>query len=102
LAFAGLGRPDSFARLLEDAGAEIVGQRWFADHHSYTADELRRLEAEAQREGAVLVTTGKDAVKLPRDSQVWEVEAEMTLVDSSWDVLLRLLPDVDCHGESSK
>ena len=92
LAFAGLGRPADFARSLEDVGAEVVAKRFFPDHHDYSDDELRQLEAEAQQEGAVLVTTGKDAVKLTAHAQVWEIEAEMTPVEGSWTAVLRLLP----------
>jgi len=95
LAFAGLGRPADFARVLEDAGAQVVATCWFADHHSYTRDEILRLEVEAQREGAVPVTTGKDAVKLPAGAQAWEVEAEMLPISGSWSALLRLLKGMD-------
>jgi len=86
-AFAGVGRPEAFAALLEEAGVELVGQRWFPDHHRYTATELESLAAAAAAAGATLVTTGKDAVKLPADAPVWEVEAEMEPVDGSWDRL---------------
>ena len=92
LAFAGLGRPEGFSQLLRDAGAEIVAHRWFADHHSYTSSELEEVVAEARGRGAVPVTTGKDAVKLPDDAAVWVVEAEMVPVHGSWDGLWRLLP----------
>jgi tetraacyldisaccharide 4'-kinase len=88
LAFAGLGRPGGFAELLQDAGAEIVGTCWFADHHRYTADELRHIESEAARDAAVPVTTGKDAVKLPGETRVWEVETEMVPISGSWRSLL--------------
>ncbi len=88
LAFAGLGRPSGFAALLEDAGADIVGTCWFADHHRYTADELHRVVSEAERDAAVPVTTGKDAVKLPKNEGVWEVETEMVPVSGAWTSLL--------------
>ena len=91
-AFAGVGRPQGFAALLEQAGVELVGSRWFPDHHRYTAAELESLAAAASTVGATLVTTGKDAVKLPGDAPVWEVEAEMEPVDGDWDRLWSLLP----------
>ena len=92
LAFAGVGRPGGFAGLLEQAGAELAGSRWFPDHHFYTPGELESLAAAASAAGATLVTTGKDAVKLPPDLPVWEVEAEMEPVDGTWDRLWALLP----------
>lgn len=65
LAFAGIGRPDKFFATLAETGAEIVGRRAFPDHHPYRPAELEALIAEARRLGADLVTTEKDAVRLP-------------------------------------
>ncbi|MGU3359499.1 tetraacyldisaccharide 4'-kinase [Methylobacterium sp. M6A4_1b] len=64
LAFAGIGRPEKFFASLEEAGAEIVGRRSFADHHAYAAADQRALATEADRLGADLVTTEKDHVRL--------------------------------------
>lgn len=93
MAFAGLGRPEAFADVLAGAGAEVVGRRWFADHHRYTETELSELATAAQEVGARLVTTAKDAVKLPPGT-AWEVEAEVVPVDGSWDPLWRVRPEV--------
>ncbi|GJE49013.1 Tetraacyldisaccharide 4'-kinase [Methylobacterium tardum] len=65
LAFAGIGRPDKFFATLAAAGAVIAATRPFPDHHRYRAGELATLAAEAQRLGAELVTTEKDAARLP-------------------------------------
>ena len=65
LAFAGIGRPEKFFVTLAEAGAEIAGTRSFPDHHPYREAELAALAAEAQDLGADLVTTEKDAVRLP-------------------------------------
>lgn len=65
LAFAGIGRPDKFFDALAAHGIPLVGRVPFADHHAYAPGELQRLEAAAGRAGAVLVTTAKDAVRLP-------------------------------------
>jgi tetraacyldisaccharide 4'-kinase len=92
LAFAGLGRPQGFGDLLREAGAEVVASRWFADHHRYSSAEVASVVAGARAAGAVPVTTGKDAVKLPADAPVWEVEVAMEPVAGSWDGLWDLLP----------
>ncbi len=63
-AFAGLGRPQGFAETLESAGAEIVGHRWFPDHHDYSGRDLAEVSAAADEAGAIAVTTAKDGVKL--------------------------------------
>ncbi len=63
---SGIGRPQAFRRLMEsEAGTEVVGHRIFPDHHVYTSDDLRSLEAAARAAGAsAIVVTEKDAVKL--------------------------------------
>ncbi len=65
LAFAGIGRPEKFATTLRAAGVEIAGFTPFPDHNRYTEADLQALQAQATRLGATLVTTPKDAVKLP-------------------------------------
>jgi len=92
LAVAGLGRPEGFADLLRTAGAEIVGTRWFADHHAFTGAEIEDAVTAATAAGAVVVTTAKDAVKLPHDAAIWVVEAKMVPAAGTWDELWRLLP----------
>lgn len=58
-AVAGIGNPDRFARLLEELGvrAELHA---FADHHRFSGAEI------AYEDGAPVVCTDKDAVKLSR------------------------------------
>jgi len=65
LAFAGIGRPEKFFSSLAREGAEIVAQHSFADHAPYSAAVLQRLLKEASALGAQLVTTEKDAARLP-------------------------------------
>lgn len=93
LAIAGIGRPEAFRSLLESAGAEIAGHRWFDDHHPYSAVDRRWIEHEALLLDAVPVTTVKDAVKLQAMDPLWVVEAAMVPTDGHWDRLWRLLPE---------
>jgi tetraacyldisaccharide 4'-kinase len=94
-AVAGLGRPEGFADLLRDAGAEVVGCRWFADHHGFTGAEIERAVADSGRLDAVVATTAKDAVKMPPDAPIWVIEASMVPVAGDWNRLWRLAPGVD-------
>ncbi len=64
-AFCGIGRPDDFIKTLEDAGTKVVAQKFFPDHHRFSAEDLESLENQARAsEARFLMTTEKDAVKL--------------------------------------
>jgi tetraacyldisaccharide 4'-kinase len=64
VAFAGIGRPEKFFEGLGRAGAHLVETLSFPDHHAYTPEDLTLL-TQCTPEGAIRVTTGKDAVRLP-------------------------------------
>ena len=64
-AFAGIGIPEKFFTGLRASGAVLAGTAAFADHHPYTAADIRRVLARAAAAEALPVTTPKDAVRLP-------------------------------------
>lgn len=64
LAFAGIGRPEKFFRMLEEEGLQVAGRKAFADHHPFTPAQMAALAAEAAAKGQTLVTTQKDAARL--------------------------------------
>ena len=66
-AFAGIAIPDKFFLTLEQAGVHVIGRARFPDHHMFTEAERADLLARARKRDAVLVTTPKDAVRLPSD-----------------------------------
>ncbi len=71
LAFAGIGRPGKVFDSLRAAGADVAATRALADHQPLTPALMQRLSRDAARVGARLVTTEKDAVRLP---PAWRTE----------------------------
>jgi len=65
VAFCGIGLPQKFFQALGALGLRVIAQESFPDHHPYAEAELEHLLAVAQAQGAVLVTTSKDANRLP-------------------------------------
>ncbi|HCB53822.1 MAG: tetraacyldisaccharide 4'-kinase [Paracoccaceae bacterium] len=69
MAFAGIGHPEKFFTSLRDVGANIIDSQALDDHQPLTESLMVRLSARAKAASAQLVTTEKDAVRLPKSWQ---------------------------------
>ena len=65
-AFAGIAGPEKFFSALSGRGIDIRAAHAFPDHHGYTGLDLARIVESASKSGAeFIVTTAKDAVRVP-------------------------------------
>ena len=69
MAFTGIGHPEKFFTSLRDVGANIIDSQALDDHQPLTESLMVRLSARAKAASAQLVTTEKDAVRLPKSWQ---------------------------------
>jgi tetraacyldisaccharide 4'-kinase len=94
-ALSGIAVPESFEQALVDLGADLQLTQSYADHHRYSLKEIERFVRRcARRNLDAVVTTEKDAVRIPRipDPEVpilyMRVEIEILSGHDIWDALV--------------
>ncbi len=91
--FSGIANPLSFSYLIKNAGAKIVSETIFSDHHSYTRDDIDKINPPipplvkggkgglSGNDADMIITTEKDAVKIKRliqeDINIWAVRIDL-------------------------
>ena len=64
LAFAGIGNPANFFKLLQSCGLKIQDKISFPDHYNYTKSEIKKIILRAKNKNLKLITTEKDYFRI--------------------------------------
>jgi tetraacyldisaccharide 4'-kinase len=88
VAFAGVARPAGFFRQLRDLGLQLDRTWIFPDHHRYAWSEIEAIHE--YHDTHVIVTTEKDAARLPVGASVWALRIETHLHSGEAELRARL------------
>lgn len=102
-AFAGIGHPEKFFDTLRGLGVDLVHGEALADHQALAPALIVRLMRDAAAAGAQLVTTEKDAVRLPQElrNQILTLPVRLAWQDpGALDTLLRPVLDHSASNSS--
>lgn len=93
MSFCGIGSPAAFGKTLLSLDYTLVGEERFPDHYGYQSDDIDKLKQKAEELRAdYLITTEKDAIRLPEDCRegVWSlgVSLQITGDQAGWEKLI--------------
>jgi tetraacyldisaccharide 4'-kinase len=94
--FCGIGNPSAFVADLRDWGFQIVGHRFFPDHHRYSVGDIDAIEREARAVGAEgVICTEKDSFNYRgvwRSMDLWVCAISMQIdrQDDFWRTVMEM------------
>jgi tetraacyldisaccharide 4'-kinase len=100
IVFCGIARPGKFVSQLGTHGVRPVAERFFRDHHPYSAEDIEGLLAlQRQSQASGFITTEKDAINLGKFSErlqpliVAKVTMQLLDSDNAVDTMLRIIAE---------
>ena len=67
-AFAGIGNPNNFFKLLSENNLNVQKKEFFPDHHDFTSDDIKKMIDIAKKNDFELITTEKDFYRIKDNS----------------------------------
>lgn len=77
----GIARPETVTTLAEGLGVEVVSHIAYSDHHRFHSGQVQAAELSARTQGALLLTTEKDAERLPPLTPAWKIRLGVRIVE---------------------
>lgn len=93
LALTAIAAPESFYRLLEEHGAEIVKKMIYPDHYFFNHQDINQILIECIKYDAIIVTSEKDMVKIrkvTKDSRFVSVNIEVNFLSGEKELLNKI------------
>ena len=95
VAFAGIGRPEKFFETLNNIGCNIKRKYPFPDHHPYSENDILPILKYAEKYDCTVVTTEKDAVKIPKylAEKIFVLKVKTKLANQDNEALEKMLKE---------
>jgi tetraacyldisaccharide 4'-kinase len=82
VAFAGIGHPEKFFQTCRETGLHLSAAFAFPDHHPFSIGDWQQLMQTVEQHRGRLITTAKDAMRLPPD---WREQVTILPVELVFD-----------------
>ena len=85
-AFAGIAHPKKFKATLETLEAKIIKFTEFSNHKPFKEKTLEKLIADAEEKHAIVVTTEKDLMRIPKNlrQKIYALKVNLELEDQNF------------------
>ncbi len=83
IAVSGIALPEDFDITLKELGANILLHKKFPDHHFFKDNDIRGFLQSAAESQAAILTTSKDAGRMPEDFPCYIIDVRLEIKESA-------------------